>query len=83
MVQKRQHEQKKVATWRRMPGHTVFSFNTKTKELKVAKLVEEVAISFSRTAVSNRRIYVEKDCIYIEALNRKNAEKQLRREGLI
>ena len=76
-------EQKKVATWRRQPGHTVFSFNTKTKELKVATLVEHAAITFSRTVARQTRIYVEKDCIYVEALNRKNAVKQLRREGLV
>lgn len=82
-VQRVQSEYKKVATWRRQPGHTVFSFNTSSKELKRADMANVAEIDMKQNVVYRRRINVEKDCIYIEALNMKNAIRCLRKEGYL
>lgn len=83
MVQSRQLEFKKVSTWRPQRGHTIFKFNTKTKELARAEIQRTALIDIRQQVHYEKKIFVEKDCIYIEALNKKNAIKQLRREGLL
>ena len=83
-VEPRRHEFKRVQVWRRQPGHTVFSFNTVTKEIRVAEIKAEPVINaMTRSAEVKRKIFVEKDCIYVEALNKKNVIKLLRRDGLL
>ena len=82
-VQSRQMEFRKVSTWRRQHGHTIFKFNTKTKEIAPAEIENEAFINMQRQVFTHGKIIIEKDCIYIEALNRKNVIKHLKREGLL
>jgi len=59
----------KVGELRPHKGHTVFQFNTVTGKLSLAVVgVDEN---------NKKSIKVEKDCIYVSALNRKNALKKL------
>lgn len=69
------NSQKKVA------GHTLFSFNTVTKELKVADLKRSVSIGFNLQPVYKTEVTKEKDCIYIQALNKANAIKRIKKLG--
>lgn len=66
-----------------MPGHTLFSFNVKTGEIKPVKLVREASIGLDGNPVFKEKITVEKDCYYEQALNLKNFIKRLKRRGLI
>ena len=82
MLQKQKHEQVFIGSKRKVPGHTMFSFNTVTKEIKVAPVKQEVIFDYlTRAPKYNTSILVEKDCIYYQALNKKNFIKILKRYG--
>ncbi len=81
--QKQQKEYKLIGKARKVPGHTLFSFNKKSKEIKVAEMNSSVSIGFNNKPVYCNKILIEKDCIYVQALNKKNAIKILKRDGII
>ena len=82
ILQKQKHEQVFIGSKRKVPGHTMFSFNTVTKEIKVAPVKREAMIDYlTRTPKYKESIMVEKDCIYHQALNKKNFIKILKRYG--
>lgn len=82
ILQKQKHEQVFIGSRRKVPGHTMFSFNTVTKEIKVAPVKREVMIDYrTRAPKYKTSILVEKDCIYHKALNKKNFIKILKRYG--
>lgn len=65
-------------------GHTLFSYNVVTGEIKRADIQECHDVDFkTRQPVRNTRVVIEKDCIYRQALNKKNFIKVLLREGWI
>lgn len=82
-LQKKQHEYKHVGKMKKIPGHTLFSFNRKTKEIKPAKFEHEVALGFNGQAIHKTRCVIEPDCFYEQALNEKNFIKRLKRYGFI
>lgn len=61
-------------------GHKCFEINTKTGEINLAEFKEE-AISFedAKNGIisGKKKIVMKEDCIYITALNKKNAIKKL------
>lgn len=84
IIDKQKHEFKFVGRYRKVPGHTIFSLNTKTGEIKVAPITKCKNIDFkTQQPVTNDRIVIEPDCIYRQALNRKNFIKRLMREGIL
>ena len=52
------------------PGHTLYKYNKVTGEI-------------SKAPVLNDAVITEPDCIYRQALNKKNFIKRLKREGII
>lgn len=82
-AQKKQHELKFIGKQRKIAGLTMFSYNIETGEIKIAPMNDEVAID-SRTMrpVSEHKLVIERDCIYRQALNKKNFVKRLMREGV-
>ena len=60
----------------------MFSLNVKTGEIKPAPMICDVVITMSGKT-ENRRINIEPDCIYRQALNKKNFVKILMREGIL
>ena len=72
-----------IGSVRRVAGHTAFSFNRVTGELKRADLKKEVQVSMNGTPHYSTKICVEKDCIYFQALNMRSAEKKLRKAGIV
>lgn len=84
VLDKKQHEFKFLGRARKIPGHTMFSFNTKTGEIKSAPIEHSKAYDFrTHGPVRRDRIVVEPNCIYRSALNKKNFIKHLLREGII
>lgn len=82
--EKKQHEFKLVARQRKVPGHTLFCFNLRTGEIKVAPVDRATAIDFrTREPIHRDRIVIEPLCIYRQALNKKNFIKILVREGIL
>lgn len=82
-IQKKQREYKLTDKKRRVPGHTLFSFNQKTKEIKRAEIVKEVSVGLNMKPVTTSKTVIEPDCYYEQALNEKNFRKRLKRIGLI
>ena len=84
IVDKKQHEFKLIGHARKVPGHTMYSFNYRTGEIKVAPIGHAKDVDFTtREPVTNDRIVIEPDCLYRQALNKKNFIKRLVREGII
>lgn len=81
-LQKQQQEYRLVGKVRKRTGHTLFSFNTKTKEIKVAEIKHEVKLA-NGMAVKTAKIAVKPDCYYEQALNEKNFIKRLKKKGLL
>lgn len=82
-LQKKQNEFKHVGKMKRIPGHTLFSFNRRTGEIKPAEFVRKVALSLNGSVVYENRCVIEPDCFYEQALNRKNFVKKLKKYGLL
>ena len=83
-VAKKQKEYKLIGKQRKVAGHTLFEFNRKTKEIKPADIHRECVFD----AATGNPIYktktdVHDGCFYIQALNIKNAEKKLRKLGML
>lgn len=84
IVDKQKHEFKFVGSVRKRPGMTTFSLNIKTGEIKEAPLKRTKDIHYTtKKPVKNDQIIVEPDCIYRQALNKKNFVKHLVREGIL
>lgn len=81
MQQKKQQEFKKIGSTRRVPGHTMFCYNTETLVLKKADMVYSDSVDLRGIPLHNAKVVIEKDCIYLQALNFKNAIKHLKKMG--
>lgn len=82
-VQKKQHEYKLTDKKKKIPGHILFSFNLKTKEIKRVSITNEVSIVLNGKPITKNKVVIEPDCYYEQALNEKNFRKRLKRIGLI
>lgn len=82
-LQKQQREFKHVGKMRKVAGHTLFSFNRKTGEIKPAQFVNKVSLGFDGKALTSTECVIEPDCFYEQALNQANFIKRLKRYGLI
>ena len=81
--QNKQNEFKLINTMKKNNGHTLFSYNVITGEIKEAKIVRDDTISFSTMKpLIKDHVLVEPDCYYEQALNRVNFVKRLKRNGL-
>jgi hypothetical protein len=70
-----------VASVKRVKGHILFSYNTKTGKWKQAPIKREVTLDMDGNPICNTSVAKEKDCVYIQALNLKNAKKKLSISG--
>lgn len=75
-IQKQKQEFKLIGKQRYIPGLTLFSYNTKTKKIKKAE-INKVAKLTKVGVVYERKIQIEKGCIYGQALNEKNFIKHI------
>ena len=82
-VQKKKAEFHFIGEEKRVKGHILFCFNEVTKKLKVAPMNHECMLSLDGSVVYKNNITVEKDCVYVQALNEKNARKKLIKMGYI
>ena len=83
-TQQKQQEYVLVKRERKIPGHTLFSYNIITKEIKIAPIQYSKDIDFmTREPLHKPKINIEPNCIYRQALNKKNFIKRLKREGVL
>ena len=88
-VEKKQNEYKLIGRLTKVPGHTLYKFNTITRE--ASKAIVEIRSGYlydpekgPKMQIKHRfNVKVEKDCYYEQALNMKNFIKRLRRRGII
>ena len=80
-VVKKKNEFHLIGSQRKIKGHTLYAFNTVTKEIKVAPMERKMFFGFNGNVTYKNEITVEKDCIYLQALNEKNVRKKLIRIG--
>lgn len=88
-VEKKQNEYKLIGRLTKVPGHTLYKFNTTTRE--ASKAIVEVRSGYfydsekgPKMQIKHRfNVKIEKDCYYEQALNMKNFIKRLRRRGII
>lgn len=66
-----------VGSEKKVRGHILFSYNTKTGEWKQAPLRREAQIGIDGKPVFKTIVAKEPDCVYIQALNLANAKKRL------
>lgn len=57
-------------------GHKVYEFNKLTFELRVAEY-EKQNVEYSSKKKQNRTVKVKENCVYLTALNEKNAVKKV------
>ena len=82
-VQKKKNEFHWIGKVKRAKGHTLFCFNVVTKKLKVAPMKQECMLGFNGSVIYKNNVVVEKDCVYVQALNEKNARRKLIKMGYI
>lgn len=80
-VQKKKNDFHLIGEERRIKGHTLFCFNEVTRDLKVAPMNQECMLGLDGSVIYKNNVTVEKDCVYVQALNEKNARKKLIKMG--
>lgn len=88
LVQKKQSEYHLIGRQKRVSGHILFEFDRKTKEIRPADIVQNAIVVLDpktrKEAVKYQtKTNVKQNCFYLQALNKKNAEKKLRKIGLL
>ena len=72
-----QHEYALKGSIKHHKGHILFSYNYTTNELKRARVTQEVMVGIDSKAKHKRKTHQEKNCLYLQALNEKNAWKKI------
>ena len=81
LSEQKKHEYHYLGSVKKNPHLSLWSFNKKTKEIKLAEYKKEDTYNFMNMGKKQpRKVSVEKDCIYIQALNKKNVIKILKRD---
>lgn len=76
--QKQQVEREFIGSIKPKNGHIVFEINVLTLEIVPAKFDELAILKFTSEKLK-RTITINKDCVYISALNKENALKKFRK----
>lgn len=82
-VQKKKNEFHLIGQEKRIKGHTLFCFNVATKKIKVAPIKQDIMMGLDGVVIYKNSVTIEKDCIYVQALNEKNARKKLIKMGFV
>lgn len=84
---KQRQEYKLIGSMSHRAGHILFSINTITGEIKQAEYQKEPIITWEQAKMINegvgipRKVIIEPNCVYIEALNEENALKKYNRQS--
>lgn len=84
--QQQKKEIKHIGQQRKVPGHILWEFNEKTREIKRAVYkktnVTITGISMSPESITEtHKVVVNENCAYAQAMNKKNARKHFKRMG--
>ena len=62
---------------RKKKGHKVFELNLDTQEIQEAEFHVEKVVDLNDALRERRKIIIKKNCLYIQALNEKNALRKV------
>lgn len=65
------------------PGHKMWELDVNTKEIKEAEVNRFVIVGKDGKDKKKARVQIKKDCLYMPALNLKNAEKRFKKMGVL
>lgn len=82
-IQKKKNEFHLIGQEKRIKGHTLFCFNVATKKIKVAPIKQDIMMGLDGVVIYKNSVTIEKDCVYVQALNEKNARKKLVKMGFV
>lgn len=82
MVAKKQNEYRLVGRVTRRPGHTLFEYDKNTGTVKEAQCTVKVELRDGKP-VQRTITDVHANCIYLQALNLKNARRILIKFGIL
>lgn len=74
---------KKIGSMKVVPGHIMFCYNTVTNQISRAKYMTECSMDFRGNPVYKKKLVVDPNCFYEQALNKKNFIKRLKRYGYV
>lgn len=83
MSQETEKELKRIGSTKVNPGHIMFCYNRVTKEISKAKYKSSVQMTTSGDIKLNKKLTIDKDCFYEQALNKKNFIKKLKKYGIV
>ena len=73
-------ELKLIGSIQPQKGHKCFEINIITNEISEAEFFEDYVSMFSSSYERKKKLRIKIDCIYITALNKKNALKKYREQ---
>lgn len=82
-VAKKQKEYHLIGKQRKVRGHILFEFDKTTKKIRQADVKRTAQLKMDGTTHFETRTDIKEGCCYLQALNVKNAEKKLRKIGLL
>lgn len=80
LIAEQQKEYKMIGRIPVRPGHTLFSVDPRTMEVKAVKITKQVAFNIkTQSAQKSQRVDYDPNLYYCSALNKKNAVKHYKR----
>ena len=79
-VDKEKMEYKLIGSMVYRRGHTLFSYNRVTEEIKVVKPASKAALNLDGSTTISHEVQFEPKLMYIQALNKKNALRKFKKE---
>jgi Zn-dependent metalloprotease len=58
-------------------GMNLFQYNTKTQRIDIVNVKVEVMVGLDKKVVKKRTVNIDPDCIFVQALNIKNAHRKI------
>lgn len=80
-LQEKQQEYHLVGQVLKRAGHTLFEYNKKTHKVRIADIFHSAAITVYGNVQHETRCNANNECIYLQALNLKNAIRHLTKAG--
>lgn len=75
IVDPHQKEKAYIGSLKLKRGHKLFEYNTRTNEIREAPVQRKVIIGMDKKKTFKSRIETNRECLYVGALNVKNAKK--------
>jgi hypothetical protein len=79
IVKEQEKEYKFIGSLILKPGHSIFKYNELTWEITLPEINRQIAVKLDGKPIKKQKILFEPNCIYIAALNKRNAERKIKK----